>query len=729
MSKHKFKYNWELKNTIFTKDKGKVFSCFACGGGSSFGYKLAGFDVIGANDIDPKMKEVYIENHNPKYYFLESITTLAKRKDLPKELYNLDILDGSPPCFEAGTLVMTDQGLCEIENLSIGQKVLTHSNRFMPITRTYIKESNSHYLLKIQGMLSTRVTGEHPLYVRRMSRRNKTGVRLFSTPKWVDVKDLSTVRNTSNSILEQDYIGIAINQESKLPKWDGVVKSHHIYGRSTKTKNCKELDLGSGDLWYIIGRYIGDGWMRVNNKRNEFIICCAKNELQELSKAFINANLNYCVAEQRTTYRLTVSSKELCAFTSQFGSGAKGKMVTESILNLPIPLLERFLDGYLAADGHFDKRDEKWSYCTVSKKLAIGIQACVFKVYKCPTTISIKDNTKYASIIEGRKVNTTMAYTVQFFKERKKQQHGFYDNGYLWIPYRHKELVVEPLTVYNIAVSEDESYTFNNAICHNCSSFSMAGNREKDWGKEKKFREGQEVQVLDTLFFDFIDLSKELQPKVVIAENVKGLLLGNAKEYVIKIYKAFDEAGYYCQHWLLDASKMGVPQRRERVFFIALRKDLAKPFLYQKDMFTEVPKLEMIFNEKQIPFKEFKEKNNNEYPVSDFYKSLWEKRINGDDSFANINGRERGKKNTCFGTKFLYIDKVCGTLTTKKDCYCLFDEPRYTSDFEAKCIGSYPQDYDFMNLKPAYLIGMSVPPVVMAQISSQIHLQWLQYLK
>ena len=37
---------------IRDRDKGKVFSCFACGGGSTMGYKLAGFDVIGHNDID-----------------------------------------------------------------------------------------------------------------------------------------------------------------------------------------------------------------------------------------------------------------------------------------------------------------------------------------------------------------------------------------------------------------------------------------------------------------------------------------------------------------------------------------------------------------------------------------------------------------------------------------------------------------------------------------------------
>ena len=261
-----------------------------------------------------------------------------------------------------------------------------------------------------------------------------------------------------------------------------------------------------------------------------------------------------------------------------------------------------------------------------------------------------------------------------------------------------------------------------------CSSFSMAGSREADWGKEKKFREGQAEQVLDTLFFDFIELANKLQPKVVIAENVKGLLLGEARDYVSRIYEAFDQAGYIVQHWLLDGSKMGVPQRRERVFFVALRKDLSKQFLESIDMFTMAPKLKLDFNEQKILFSEFYEPNNNEYPVSEFYLSLWEQRVDGDDSFANINERVRNKKNTGFGTNFLYKSKVCGTLTTKKDCYVLFDEPRYLSDFETKCVGSYPQDYDFCGNKQQYLIGMSVPPVMTAQVASSIYEQWISKL-
>lgn len=138
-----------------------------------------------------------------------------------------------------------------------------------------------------------------------------------------------------------------------------------------------------------------------------------------------------------------------------------------------------------------------------------------------------------------------------------------------------KERAAYPDALYNLDILDGSPP---------CSTFSMAGSREDAWGVEKKFREGQATQVLDTLFFDFIDLAAKLRPKVVIAENVKGLLLGEAKRYVWRIHEALDNAGYHCQHWLLDAQNMGVPQRRERVFFVCLRKDITPPscFTHQR---------------------------------------------------------------------------------------------------------------------------------------------------
>ncbi len=354
MKEHKFPYEWTLKDAKFTKDKGKVFSCFACGGGSTMGYKLAGFNVIGCNEIDPKMMEAYKVNHNPKYSFLEPIQTFKLRNDLPEELYNLDILDGSPPC----------------------------------------------------------------------------------------------------------------------------------------------------------------------------------------------------------------------------------------------------------------------------------------------------------------------------------------------------------------------------------SSFSMVGNREKDWGKEKKFREGQAEQILDNLFFDFIDLVYELQPKIVVAENVKGLMLGAAKQYVRRIYTAFKDAGYQLRivPYLLDASKMGVPQRRERVFFIALRNDLADPFMEQIDMFQTAPKLEMNFNELEIPFKEINDIYDKSNRIDKEVQKIeyWYKCKPG-ETYS-----EYHPKGHLFGNNKIAYHQVLNTIVASSSNgswhpeYC-----RMLNKIELCLGGSYPLDYSFNLMNHKYLIGMSVPPVMTAQIATEIYNQWI----
>ena len=96
--RHRFPYRWTLRDARFTRDKGKVFSCFSCGGGSTMGYKLAGFDVVGCCEIDPRMAAVYEANHHPRHVYVEDIRDFAKRESYPDELYGLDVLDGSPPC-------------------------------------------------------------------------------------------------------------------------------------------------------------------------------------------------------------------------------------------------------------------------------------------------------------------------------------------------------------------------------------------------------------------------------------------------------------------------------------------------------------------------------------------------------------------------------------------------------------------------------------------------------
>lgn len=94
-------WKWTMKDDYPKEKNGlKVFSCFACGGGSTMGYKLAGCEVLGCCEIDPKMNEIYVKNHSPKYNLLMDIRDFnaLPNEQIPEELFNLDILDGSPPC-------------------------------------------------------------------------------------------------------------------------------------------------------------------------------------------------------------------------------------------------------------------------------------------------------------------------------------------------------------------------------------------------------------------------------------------------------------------------------------------------------------------------------------------------------------------------------------------------------------------------------------------------------
>ncbi len=73
------------------------------------------------------------------------------------------------------------------------------------------------------------------------------------------------------------------------------------------------------------------------------------------------------------------------------------------------------------------------------------------------------------------------------------------------------------------------------------------------------------------LFFEMVKILKVKRPRAFIAENVKGLLSANKKKAFPMIIKEFSEAGYHVQYYLVNASKFGVPQKRERVIIIGFR--------------------------------------------------------------------------------------------------------------------------------------------------------------
>ena len=224
------------------------------------------------------------------------------------------------------------------------------------------------------------------------------------------------------------------------------------------------------------------------------------------------------------------------------------------------------------------------------------------------------------------------------------------------------------------------------------------------------FREGQSAQTLDDLFFEFIDVAERLQPKVIVAENVKGIVQGNAKGYVNEIIKRLSAIGYDTQIFLLNAAFMGVPQRRERVFFISRRKDL------------QFGKLTLNFNDKPILFGEISDGNGRPINTSTLLYKRWQHRRPNDRSIGNINERLTGKDSN-FGTQICHAQRVASTLVSG-GAYVYYEKPCYISDMDMIHMQTFPEDYNFMGQSVQYVCGMSVPPLMMKRIAEQIHLQW-----
>ena len=105
-----------------------------------------------------------------------------------------------------------------------------------------------------------------------------------------------------------------------------------------------------------------------------------------------------------------------------------------------------------------------------------------------------------------------------------------------------------------------------------CAAFSSSGKLEKGWNQPKKYSD--KVQRVDDLFYEYVRLVSETQPKVFVAENVTGLVRGVAKGYFKNIFRAMAEAGYIVRAQIIDGQWLGIPQQRKRLIFIGVRKDL-----------------------------------------------------------------------------------------------------------------------------------------------------------
>ena len=387
----------------------------------------------------------------------------------PNDVPDCDCLTYSFPCFVRGTLIHTERGFIPIEQVTTFDRVLTHTNKYQRVLAVGSRDNAP--LLKVRGMCFKDIicTPNHPFYVRKRYKEwdnpTRRWNRKFAAPEWIAAENLT----------RDHYIGYAINTKSEYPKWDGVI------GTRWK-KQCNELSerFINPRFWYLMGRYVGDGWKRISKTGNGIVICCSERNEHLLKRACESVGFTPTIDRSRTVTKYIISSNELYAFVDRYGYKAHGKRVDEETINLPTEQLKAFVNGYIDSDGCFTENEFKAT--SVSEELIYGIQQCISKAYQCPVRMYWCKR-RETTVIEGRTVNQRNSYSIAWHTEKRKQDKAFYEDGYVWFPVKDVLSLNETATVYNMEVEVDNSYTANGAIVHNCQDISNAG-------KQRGFEQG-----------------------------------------------------------------------------------------------------------------------------------------------------------------------------------------------------------------------------------------------
>jgi DNA (cytosine-5)-methyltransferase 1 len=194
-------------------------------------------------------------------------------------------------------------------------------------------------------------------------------------------------------------------------------------------------------------------------------------------------------------------------------------------------------------------------------------------------------------------------------------------------------------------------------------------------------------------------------------ENVEGLLMGEAWSYVQEIYRQFKEIGYQVKHWLCKGENMGVPQKRHRVFFIALRSEV-------KYHLTD---LDMSFNYEPITYGDIKGGSVAPLGEGTDYHRLTLAALPHEKNIADVNLRLHNK-NSGFQSIFVDDSSILPTLRAKPD---IIDrkEVAYVSRETLIHAQTFPEDYDFVRntmTNAQYILGMSVPPIMIKRIVQRL---------
>lgn len=385
-------------------------------------------------------------------------------------------------CVVGDTWINTDKGGKQAKDIQIGDMVLTHKNRYRPVTAIMpTPKKDDIWRLKV----GTRMTN---LYI--------TGNHLVLTNLgWVRVDELNPrIHLIAVNGDQVDYVGeehvIDMKEfvnfpfivEEGLLKPDLTKIKANLVSSTAHPREYVEVD---EDLAWALGLWFAEGSLSIDSKKDPNGIRLTLNTRDRLigerwfkiisSKFNLNGSSYDSVVQRNEKENrwisINVNSKAIGNLFSSFGRGCKVKTMPDWMLNLPKRHLLQIWNGMMIGDGTKLRNTDLRRITLANPKLllqlyTIGLRTCRSMSLQMQEKASSLSSTKYVySLYERERLNS------------EKRQFGvsgiMFNDGLVYCPIQTLERTNKVEDVYDFTVEEDHSFSCAGVVVHNCFNSYM----------------------------------------------------------------------------------------------------------------------------------------------------------------------------------------------------------------------------------------------------------------
>lgn len=379
-------------------------------------------------------------------------------------------IDLGSRCVSEGTPILTSTGWKQIETVSVGDKVLTHKNRWRTVLDVYDNGFRNVVGIKSQGMVGELIlTPDHQLLARHANRgsisKHGTRGKVFDDTDWISMDEWRW--NNKSQIITTHCASPADKVQTLPEEWRFVERAYKS-GRQNYIEDTFNLDW----LW-LYGLYIAEGYSFKNNVHAKAKWCLHKDEIDLVLKVFDKLGLSYSVGNSKDNGRnLQLNSRPMVDWLrANTGRYSWEKYIAPWVLGLPRDARQAVFDGVTFGDG-WTRSSGRIDYSTTSKKLALDLRILAQSL---GYSFSVSVIPAKTGMIEGREINCREKYAcgIESLANRKGSNVTI-DDGSVWMAVKSMTPVDTPVHTWDLEVDEDHSFIANGLILHNSSGKSMS---------------------------------------------------------------------------------------------------------------------------------------------------------------------------------------------------------------------------------------------------------------